>query len=92
MVELRQRLGFAGEAFGKRRFIANARRQNFQRDEPVQLPLPRLVNRAHAALAEEFEDFELRKKFGKLRDRGRNERGCFAEPVSVSHARGKAAP
>ena len=61
MIELRQRLGLAGEALGKRGIVADAGRQNFQRDDAVQLFLPRLIDRAHAALADEFEDFELRK-------------------------------
>ena len=68
MIELRQRLGFAGEAFGKRGVVADAGRQNFQRDDAVQFLLPRLVNRAHAALADEFEDFELRKLGGEFGD------------------------
>ena len=45
-------------------FAADARRQNFQRDKPVELLLPRLVNRAHAAFADEFKDFELREQSG----------------------------
>ena len=40
------------------------RRQNFQRDERSSAGLPRLINRAHAALADEFENFQLRKKPG----------------------------
>ena len=62
MVQLGQRLGFAGEAFGERRIVADAGREDFQRDDAVQLLLPRLVNRAHAAFADEFEDFQLRKQ------------------------------
>ncbi len=43
----------------------------------VELFLPRLVNRAHAALADEFEDFELRKFGRKLDDRRWRERRLF---------------
>ena len=43
-----------GEAVGKRGITTNAGRKNFQRHDAVELPLPRLVNRAHAALADEF--------------------------------------
>ena len=62
MIQLGQRLGFAGETFGKRGIIADAGRENLQRDDAVQLFLARLVNRAHAAFADEFEDFQLRKQ------------------------------
>src|SRR5208282_5942018 len=62
MIQFRQRPGFAGEAFGKRRVFANPGWKNFQSDDPVQLLLSRLVNRAHAAFADEFEDFKLREQ------------------------------
>ena len=74
MIELRERAGFAGEALGEIQVAAGPRRENFQRDEAVQRRLARLVNRAHAAFADEFEDFELRKKFGEVGNRGRHER------------------
>jgi hypothetical protein len=67
MVQLRQRLGFAGEAFGERRIVADAGRQNFQRHDAIELFLARFVNRAHAAFADEFEDFQLRKQRGQFR-------------------------
>ena len=74
MIQLRQRLGFAGEAFGERGVIADAGRKNLERDDAVQFLLPRLVNRAHAALADEFEDFELGKFRGEFGDGRRLER------------------
>ena len=77
MIELRQRLGFAGEALGKRRIVTNAGRKNFQRDDAVQLFLPRLIDRAHAAFADEFEDFELRKLRREFGDGRRIERRLF---------------
>ena len=61
MVQPGQRLGFAGEAFGKARVVPDARRQDLERHDAVQLLLPRLIDRAHAAAADELEDFELRK-------------------------------
>ena len=60
MIQLSQRLGFAREASGERGVMADARRKNLQRHQAVQFFLPCLVNRAHAALADEFQDFELR--------------------------------
>ncbi len=40
---------------------ATSRRQDLQRHQPVQLLLPGLVDDAHAALAEEFQDLQLGK-------------------------------
>ena len=77
MIELRQRLGLAGEAFGKRGIVADAGRKNFQRDDAVELLLPRLIDRAHAAFADEFEDFELRKLRREFGDGRRIERRLF---------------
>ncbi len=74
MTELCERARLAREAAGKVQVAARPRRENFQRDETIQRRLVRLVNRAHAALADEFEDFQLRKKFCQIGDRGRSER------------------
>src|SRR5262249_10592983 len=41
----------AGETFGNGRMLADGRREVFQRGEPIQSPLPRLVDDAHASLA-----------------------------------------
>ena len=60
MIQLGQRLGFTGESFGKCGVVADSGRKDFQRDDAIQLLLARLVNRAHAAFADEFEDFQLR--------------------------------
>jgi len=65
--------GFARETFGKCRVIADAGRKDFQRHQAVELFLPRLINRSHAAFADEFEDFQLRKFRGELADGGRIE-------------------
>ena len=68
----RQRLGFAQEALGELRVGALLRREDLQRDEPVQLRLARLIDHAHAAAPEAFQDFQLRKvpgDFGRRRRR-----------------------
>ena len=74
MTELRERAGFARKPLREIPVVAGTRRENFQRDEAVQRRLARLVNRAHAAFADEFKDFELRKQFGEFGNRGRHER------------------
>ena len=60
VVQLRQRLGLAGEAVGKLLRLTDGGRQDFQGDDAVEILLPDLVNRAHAAFSDEFEDFKLR--------------------------------
>ena len=62
---------FAFEPFGEPLVAVFFRRQNFQRHDAIKPGLPRFVNRAHAAAAEGFEDFELGKK---LRDLGHGRR------------------
>ena len=51
------------------------RREQFQRDEPVQALLPRLIDHPHAAASEAFEDFQLRKMRRDLFGRQRRLRG-----------------
>src|ERR1035437_515540 len=87
MVELRERLGFASKTFGKGRVAADAGRENFERDEAIQSWLPGLVDGTHAALANEFKDFQLRKESGKLFHRGWDERGSLGP--GRFHAGGK---
>ena len=62
MIQPRQQAAFAGKPFGKRRDPPPALRENFWRDESFQSLLPGLEDKAHAALADQFEDFELRKR------------------------------
>ena len=50
------------------------RRKNLQRDQPVQRRLAGLVDRAHAALADEGENFKLRKQPRHFLHAGRIER------------------
>ena len=67
MVQPGQRLGFAGEALGKGRVAANARRQDFQGRDPVEFLLPDLIDHAHAATAKDLQNLklrEMRRQFG----------------------------
>ena len=66
VVQLGQCAGFAQEPLGKFRVAAQLRRQDLQGNDPVELFLPSLVHRAHAAHGEQFENLELRKVFGDL--------------------------
>ena len=87
MVQGRQRLRLAREAFGEFPVAHALRRQEFERDEAVQRPLPRLVNHPHAAAPETFENLKLRKvgrqflrrerfpRLGRLRVRLRRRHG-----------------
>ena len=77
MIQFCQRLGFAGEASGKRGVAADAGRKNFQGDNPVQFLLADFIDRAHAALADEFQNFELRELPGQFLRFGRNEARRF---------------
>ena len=70
MVELGKGLRFAGKALGQGRVRADARGQDFQGHQPVELLLPRFVNRAHAAFSEQCQNFQLRKEAGHLLQRG----------------------
>ena len=49
---------------------ADLRRQDLQRHQAVELLLPGLVDRAHAAPADEFQDLQLGKEPGELLDVG----------------------
>ena len=60
MIELGQRLGLAGEAFREGRIAADAGREDFEGDDAVERLLPGFVDRPHAALADEAQDFQLR--------------------------------
>jgi len=60
MIELGERAGFTGEALGERRIAAPLGGQHLEGDESIELRLPGLVDSAHAALAEQAEDFQVR--------------------------------
>ena len=67
MAERGERVRFTGEASGKLRIHHALRREQLQRDEPVERFLPGLVHHAHAAATEAFEDFKLREVRRDLR-------------------------
>jgi hypothetical protein len=78
MIQLGERLGFARETFGECGISANSRRQDFQRDNAIQLLLACFVNRTHAAFADEFEQFQLRKQRRQFGNGWWRERRLFA--------------
>lgn len=84
MIELRQCPGFASEAFGKGRIIADAGRQDLECNNAVELLLTRLVHRAHAAFANEFQYLKLRKKRCEVVKRGRLEGRLIASGNGVA--------
>ena len=81
MTQLGQSFGLAGETFRERGVVPDAGRENFQRDKAVELFLARLVNRAHAAFADQFENLQLREQRREFRDGRRIER----RPFRVGH-------
>ena len=60
VAELRERARLASEALDEIRRQRVGGRQDFQRDDAIQIELPRLVHDAHAAAPEQLEDFKLR--------------------------------
>ncbi len=82
MVQARQGAGFAVEPLGKARVARGGGRQDLQRHQPVQIWLARLIDGAHAALADELKDFELGKQLGEVRDWRRHEPRPFGAPGS----------
>ena len=71
MQQLGQRLRLPGEPFGKRRAAADARRQHLQCNDAVELFLAGFIDRAHAALADQLDDLQLRERSGQAFERGR---------------------
>ena len=55
------------EALSKARCGGEGLGQYFERDDAVQLRLPRTEHRTHAPVADEIEDFEIRKRSGDFR-------------------------
>ena len=66
VIQFGQRPGFPGKALGEAGSGSSLRRQDLQGDDAVEVRLPRLVNGAHATLADEFQDCELRKVLGEV--------------------------
>ena len=61
VVQFPQHPRLAGKSFGKRRIASKLGREDFQRDGAVERRLPRFIHKAHAALADELQHFQLRK-------------------------------
>ncbi len=72
VVQAGQGAGFAVEPFGKASVARCGRRQNLQRDQPIQGRLARLIDSPHAALADELKHFELGKQLREVRNRRRH--------------------
>jgi hypothetical protein len=53
-----------GESLGKCRIATEFRREDLQGDDAVEARLADLVNKTHAALADQFDHFPLRKRGG----------------------------
>ena len=75
VTEAREGAGFAIEAIGKAPAIGGLWREDFQGDEALEGRLARFVHGAHASLAEERNDFELREKPRDFLQRRRREGG-----------------
>src|ERR1035441_10250615 len=66
MVEPRQHATFAREPLGKRRVGGQRLRANLEADQPLDSRLPGVEDKTHAALANQFQDFELGKSGGQF--------------------------
>ena len=71
MIQPGQRLGLAGEPFGERRVLPDAGRQDLEGDQAVEFLLAGLIDGAHAALADQFQDFQLGEERRQFRHRRR---------------------
>ena len=60
MIEFGQGPGFPAEALGKGGMWGGSLRQDFQGDDSIQVRLASLVDHAHAAHADQFNDLQLR--------------------------------
>ncbi len=77
MVEHGHRPGLAGKPLGKGRVVADPRREDFQRHQPVEPLLPGLIDHAHAAPAQQFQNLQVGEMGSQLGRRGRNEVGTL---------------
>jgi hypothetical protein len=64
MREPREHAGLPGETLGKTRLRGESREEDFQRNEAIEPQLARFKDDAHAALPDEFQHFEIRKRCG----------------------------
>jgi hypothetical protein len=76
MIQPGQCAGLAVEAFREMRIGAQLQRQQLERDEAIQLRLPRLVDEAHAAAPDQLDDLQVREgraqRLGRRRFRARD--------------------
>ncbi len=70
MEQLSQGLRLPSEALRKGGIATDARRQHLQSDDAVELLLARLIDGAHAALADELKHVQLRERRGEPFKRG----------------------
>ena len=61
VAELGEGPRFASETLGESRILTEFGRQHLEGDEAVEPDLPGLVDHTHAALAQDFENFQVRK-------------------------------
>ena len=74
MIEFRESLSFPRESFGEAGVRRMPRSQDLERHEPTERFLARLVDRTHPALADEFDDLQLRKGRGEIANGRRSPR------------------
>src|SRR5690606_35891986 len=72
MVQFCERPGLAGESFRESGVVIDARGQDLQGDDSIEFLLANLIDRTHAAAAEEFKDLELGKSVFEFPRRGRS--------------------
>jgi hypothetical protein len=87
MAEFPEHACLAGEAFRKGRIAPELRREDLQRDRAIEARLPRLIDKAHAALTDEPEHFELRKSGADFRERRRGASDGLGFLSIAEHAR-----
>src|SRR5688572_13259180 len=66
MVELRERARLAQETLGEARLVGCVAGEDLERDVAIELLVACAIDRAHAALAEQRADLELREARGEL--------------------------
>ena len=76
MAQLGQRFRFDGETLGEAGVLFALRGEDLDRHQPVQRFLPRLIDHAHPAAPETFQEIEPRKEPGDFFRFGRRRLGC----------------
>jgi hypothetical protein len=67
MIEFGEGAAFAGEAFGKVSLFSERLGENFEGDQAIEFWLAGFVNETHPALADEFNDLEMREGARRVR-------------------------